>query len=265
MVRPALADDLPAIVSMAHTMKRRLAEWSPVYFRPRAGAEARHAAYLGYLVDSKDHVARVLVEAEEVVGFFAVAEQPAHRWVDDLYLEEPRLWSPAVAAVVEAVTALPWVTCVSRFDVERSSALEAVGLCVVSTYWGRTLDLSDDHPRPASDRLPELGTCAPRHTFGGTPFDPAAPGALLIDDGAGGVVVGSASMEPPLYDPGGPACVVDRINGPDRGALLAAAMETASARGDVGLVVVSDRNDPELVDLLERTGFRAEVDLYACL
>ena len=38
------------VVSLTHSMKRQLAEWSPRYFCPRDGAEELHTAYLELLV-----------------------------------------------------------------------------------------------------------------------------------------------------------------------------------------------------------------------
>jgi hypothetical protein len=265
IVRPAVADDLEVIVSMAHDMKRRLAQWSPVYFRPRDGAEARHAAYLAYLVGSADHDSRVFVEAGEVVGFFAVVAQPVHRWIDDLYVDDRGRWSQVAERLVAAVPATPWVTCVSRFDEERGDALRAVGLDVVSTYWGRSLETGSAEPVAIGVPAIVRSVSAPRHTFGGTAFDPLAPGALVITDDAGGYLIGTPGMTPPLYDPGGPACVVDQVRGPDRAALVDAALASSAARGDSGMVIVCDRLDDELGRILDNRGFRAEVDLFARL
>ena len=90
----------------------------------------------------------------------------------------------------------------------------------------------------------------PTHSFGGAPFDPSVPGALTVVAADGGFVIGPPGVEPPLYDPGGPSCVVDRIIGPDRASLLDAAMATAVGRGDAGMVVVSDVAEQALQDLL---------------
>jgi hypothetical protein len=260
--RAASPADTAEVVALAHTMKRRLAAWSPSYFRPRVGAEERHAAFLGYLIDSTDHATIVLEDGGRLAGFFVVVTQPAHRWVDDLYLADPGLW-PDALAIVDAHAAAPWVTCVSRFDERRSTGMREAGLDIRSTYWARTLA---DVSNPISLELgPPAGTPAdgPAHTFGGTSFDPTLPGALTVSAPDGGYVIGSPSVEPPLYDPGGPSCVVDRVIGSNRATLLDAAMTAAAARGDAGMIVVSDAADHPLQALLTQAGFRAEVDLLA--
>jgi hypothetical protein len=72
-------------------------------------------------------------------------------------------------------------------------------------------------------------------------------------------------MEPPLYDPGGSACVVDRVHGSDRGGLLDAAMGAAATGGGAGMVVVCDTRDHELAEILSQAGFRSEVNLLCRL
>ena len=125
--RPASTADEPEIVALAHAMKRRLAGWSPTYFRPRDGAEERHAAFLSYVIRSSDHTTVVLEHDDHLVGFFVVVPQPTHRWVDDLYLARPGLWADATG-IIDANVAAPWVTCVSRRDECRSAALRHAGL-----------------------------------------------------------------------------------------------------------------------------------------
>jgi hypothetical protein len=265
LLRGATAEDISAIVLMAHSMKRQLVEWSPLYFRPRDGAEELHAAYLEFLIRSEDKETRVIVDDCTVVGFFHVVTQPRHNWIDDLYLSDPSRWPQVVTLLVDEV-ATPWVTCVSHYDDLRSAALTSRGLEPVSSFWARALDAEQDPEPPVTGPQFDLGNEVPRHVFGsGTPLDPSSPGALIVGDGLGGYVVGSPGIEPPLYDPGGPSCVVDRIHGTNRGALLDVAMSTAAARGDAGMVVVCGQQDHELRQVLVDAGFRAEVDLFALL
>lgn len=264
ILRPAARGDVAAVVAMAHDLRRAFAEWSPLYFRPRAGAAEMHPAYLEFLIGSADHRTDVFADGDDVAGFFAVVEQPAHHWVDDLLVADVARW-PEVARLLASAVDPPWVTCVSRFDLDRAHALAAVGLDVASTYWARSLDgvepIEPIEPNDSPHDAPNAK--APRHTFGGRPLDPATPGALVIDDGMGGSVIGSPSMRPPLFDPGGSACVIDQIVGADRGALLRTAMSAATARGDAAMVVVCGHDDHELHGVLDDLRFRAEVDLFA--
>lgn len=262
-LRPASEEDVPLVVSLAHDMKRQLAEWSPIYFRPRRGAEELHAAYLSYLVASEEHDTEVFLDDnDEVLGFFHVVRQPEHWWVDDLYLSDLAYRMDATKLLVDKVPTI-WVTCVARRDERRSAALESAGLRVVSSFWARSLVGVPVARLQAAHALPNLLAAGPRHTFGGRSFDPAAPGALVVADPEFGYAIGSAGIEPPLYDPGGPSCVVDRMHGPDRGSILHAAIVTAAARGDAGLVVVADAADDGLPTILLERGFEPAVDLFA--
>jgi hypothetical protein len=256
----ATREDLTEVVALAHAMKQQLAVWSPTYFRPRAGARELHALYLEYLIESPDHRTDILEEHAGVAGFFAVVPQSAHNWVDDLYLGEAGRWRAAVEAINAAVDP-PWVTCVSRFDHARADALRAAGLEVASSYWGRLLDGVAPVPAPRPGSAVSL-TDAPPHTFGPGAFDPGVQGALFVGDDAGGTVVGAPSVSPPLYDPGGPACVIDRVLGPDREALVRVALGAAATRGDAAMVIVCGHGDDDLETTLASWGFRAEVDLF---
>ena len=69
-----------------------------------------------------------------------------------------------------------------------------------------------------------------------------------------GIVIGDASVEPPIYDPGGPTTVIDRIVGQNREALLNHAIDAAGARGDAQLIVVADVHDDELIGLMSAAG-----------
>jgi hypothetical protein len=263
-LRAAREEDLPTIVSLAHEMKRRLAAWSPRYFHPHVDAEARHEVWLSYLVGSDDHDTRVITDGGDVVGFFNVVRQPLHLWVDDLVLGDNDLWLDA-ARLVTTHVADPWVTCVCRADTVRSAALSASGLSPASTFWAARLSVRAEGETPQHKReLPESRS-APPHVFGGRPFEPGAPGALVVINDHDGYVIGSASMTPPLYDPGGPTTVIDQIVGADRAGLLDQAMARAAARADTGVIVVCATDDDQLRQLLERRGYRPEVDLFATL
>ena len=111
--------------------------------------------------------------------------------------------------------------------------------------------------------VPEDRPAGPTHTFGGIAFDPGAPGALVACDPEGNYAIGSPGVEPPIYDPGGPTCVVDQLGGPDRGVALGVAQSGAAARGDSQLVVVSAADDEELRYELETKGFEIQVVLLA--
>ena len=260
-LRPAHVGDIPDIIALTRATRQDMAEWSPRYFRPHPDADARHEAWLAYLVGAAECDTRVLVDADGgVVGFVNVIRQPKHWWADDLAVADSLFWNQS-SSVIAAALDRPWVTCVPRGDVLRSSGLQANGLTIASTYWAVGL-----HTEEVPVSFSYCGDVAvmddvPRHTFGGRAFDPVAPGALVVADERG-LVVGSPGMFPPLFDPGGSTTVIDRIEGADRASLLETAIQMAAARGDAQLIVVTASSDDELDVTLREHGFVPEVDVF---
>lgn len=245
-------------------MRRQLAAWAPVYFRPREGADAAHAQFLEFVIGSPDQQASVFALDGSVVGFFRRSDLPQHVWVDDLCLQDPGLWNEAIRLLVDSLGSASWVTCVSPQDVDRLESLSSAGLAPISTYWSKSLWDSPSIPEiEESPSIPEQRPDGPAHTFGGVAFDPAIPGALVACDQNGNYAIGSPSVEPPIYDPGGPTCVVDQLGGLDRGVVLDLAQSAATARGDAQLVVVSASGDEELQYELEAKSFQLQVVLLA--
>lgn len=266
-VRDAQAEDLAEILELTSAMRSQLAVWSPVYFRPRVGADAAHAQFLEFAIGAPDQSTNVLIHDGVVVGFFRQVDQPNHVWVDDLCLQRPTLWRQAANILTEALGSARWVTCVSPQDSDRIDALSSMGATKTSSYWSKLLGdrpPSTDAPRVAGvPIIPEQRPDGPAHTFGGVAFDPSIPGALAVCDHEGNYAIGSPSVEPPIYDPGGPTCVVDQIGGPDRGVALNLAQSGAICRDDVQLVVVSARDDEQLRQVLEAESFQLQVLLLA--
>ena len=245
-------------------MRRQLTAWSPVYFRPREGADAAHAQFLEFVIEASDQQANVFVLGDSVVGFFRQADLPQHVWVDDLCLREPAFWNEAARLLVDSLESSSWMTCVSPHDADRVEALTSAGLEPISTYWSKSLKDGPSNPEiEAAPTVPEQRPAGPEHTFGGVPFDPTIPGALVACDQDGNYVIGSPSVEPPIYDPGGPTCVVDQLGGPDRGVALDLAQTAATTRGDAQLVVVSASDDEELQYELEARTLQFQIVLLA--
>ena len=82
-------------------------------------------------------------------------------------------------------------------------------------------------------------------------------------DEDGNYAIGSPSVEPPIYDPGGPTSVVDQLGGPDRGVALDLAQSASAARSDSQLVVVLASDDEDLRGELEARSFQLQVILLA--
>ncbi len=263
--RPAAEADLPAIVSLTRAQRQQLARWSPVYFNPRNGADDAHAGYLAFVVGSADHDPVVAVEGNDLVAFYVRIPQAGHTWIDDLCTTDPNRWLEVVQLIAET-TSPPWVTCVSAHDRQRRQAMAAIGLSEVSAYHVRSTTDITPHRDLAATTIPDVGTVQrPHHTFGGRAFAPATPGALVVIDTDGGYAIGSPSVSPPIYDPGGSSCVIDQIVGRDRAALLDDALRAATARGDAQVIVVCGREDDELSTIADHRGFTAEVVLIGVL
>lgn len=263
VIREAGAGDLERVVALTKVSRGRLAGWAPRWWAPAAGADEMHPLWLGHLIGSSDHVVRVAEEDGSVVGCAAVVLQGAHWVIDDVAVVDDSRWADVGVALLSGIPERPALTCVPTAHAARVSATKAVGLRCVSGYWIRGTDVpTGEAPVAAVDHggMPEVDP--PSHTFGG-PLDPGADGALVVRDEAGGVLVGSASiMAPPVYDPGGPVCVVDRVIGDDRAGLVRAALAGAGRRGDVLLNVVAGSQDHDLQHVLEEAGFEHIVDVY---
>lgn len=256
--RPATTNDLDAVIELTRWQRRRLGAWCPVYFNPSPGADQAHALWIEILVGSDDHDTRVLDVDGDVVGFYHLVTQATRTWVDDLCLADDSLWPSALPSL--AAVPRPWVTCVAVADEAGSSSLATIGAMPVSTYFTSPLEPAD----PALVDSPEIADFEPwavEHTFGEGPFQPTTDGALVVIDDDGGYAVGSPSANPPIYDPGGPSCVVDTIRGLDRRALLLSAMRRAADRGDAQMIVPCGARDHDLRRILVGAGFEPQVDL----
>ncbi len=261
-LRPAAAHDLEAIVALCNQARDRRAEWAPTYFRPHENADELHPMFLEFMVGSADHVTSVLVDGDATVGFFVRIDQPRRVWLDDLVVADETYW-PSVLELILGTEAERWVTCVAALDTEQLSAMATAGLAHVSSYFARLVNSGGAASfQAANEPIDDEPDRAALHTFGGNPFSPATEGALVISDGDGGYLVGSQSYTPPpVYDPGGPTTVVDRVIGANRRGLIESACSAAADRGDAQLVVVSDAADHELERLLVDLRFERVVDL----
>ncbi len=260
-VRRAGPDDGEAVVGLTRAGRAKLAAWSPVYFRPRDGADEGHEAFLRFVLASDDHRTTAITDRGSVIGFFQEVAQPSHLWVDDLSLADGYRWADVAEVVDRWVNERPWITCVSAFDDDRANGLAGIGMTVASSYWTRPLT-AEDVSGHLSDGIGETDRDWPRHTFGGMPFDPGLPGALAVGDADGNFATGSPSVEPPIYDPGGPTTVVDRVGGEDRRAAVDLAIGASADRFDAQLVVVVAAEDTELVSILVERGFARQVDVF---
>lgn len=260
-VRLAAEGDLAAISTLATRSRHRLASWEPWYWRVSEHADALHPLWLAHLVKSEDVVTRVVARGNDVIGFAASNPQPGQYFVDDIAVADDGDWSTAGVALFEAIAERPAVTAVPRADTARQQAAVRAGLDAVSSF--RALDLSTlgvRLGRQTAVPAPRPEALAPAPASAIVIADDAR---VFIGDGRGGYAVGSLPFPaPPIYDPGGPVCVIDRVVGNDRSGLLLQMLSLALERGDAGALVVVDRADPELAAIADGLGARYPVDIY---
>lgn len=261
-VRVATADDLDAVVELTAAGRRRLAEWSPRWWRPAPNADEVHRRWLHHLIGAGEPVVRVATAGDEVVACAVSMPQPQQWAVDDVSVRSVDDWADAGVELLLAVTERPALLCAPTSDLARRAACEAAELSHVSSYWiGATRPVE---PGPALEPVDERARlpAPPPHTFAGA-VDPAAHGALVIGGGTGDALVGSPSLPaPPVYDPGGTVCVVDRVAG-DAEELLDLAVRASGARGDVLIAVVAATDDRALRSALTALHFTRTVDVFA--
>lgn len=263
MERVATSEDLDAIAALTRAGRQRLAEWSPRWWRPAPDADEVHRLWLDHLIASDDAVVRVATDHAHVVGC-AVSVRQARQWfVDDVALADDDAWADTGVELLDAIAERPALTCVPTHHLSRRAASEAGRLHHVSSYWIRTT-MPVTHPVTPSLHPSTVIPPPPPHTFGGA-LDAHAAGALAFaaDEGSDGLLVGSPSLPaPPVYDPGGTVCVVDRVVG-DPAPLLERALQASGARGDVLLSVVADVGDDRLRSGLRELEFERTVDVFA--
>jgi hypothetical protein len=226
------------------------------------GADDLHPLWLGHLLATGDAPARVAVRDGEVVACAFSVRQPDQWFVDDVAVAADGDWADAGLALYRAVAERPALTCVPHADRPSAAAAAAAGWEHVSDY--RLLVVEDAgaarDPVGRGPLDPGSPPPAPPHTFG--TFDPAAPGALMVV-GDGGVALGSPPVSaPPVYDPGGTTCLVDRIDGPDLPALLDQVAAAVARLGARGLLVVCGAGDDRLRAALDGRGFRHPVEVF---
>ena len=258
-VRTANEGDLDEIVSLTSAYRERLAGWAPVWWRISKAADQTHQGWLAYMLRSPQFTFRVVEVDDAVEGCTVSVPQGSQWFVDDVAVIDDSRWPNSGVALLTGVSERPALTCVPSADSARLEASQAAGLDLVSSYW---IGLPRDAPLVSHPLRDQSLPPPPRHTFGGG-LDPNVDGALCFADGDG-VVVGSPPFPaPPIYDPGGTVCVIDRVTGSNRRRLLDSALAVAFQRGDVLVNVTVAEGDRELSDLATERGLQRTVDVFS--
>jgi hypothetical protein len=269
-VRAATLEDLDAVVALTRARRAELAAWEEFFWRPRAGIDDLHPLYLRWCIEQNPACDVVVAtESDVVVGCLFVLDQGHQSFFDDFCVVDQR-WADIGSTLMNSRSESPAVLCSPRKDRAQDTWLQGGGAALVSRYFSLPVDsgrvggagaggghalVTLSEPEPSFDELPT----APIHTFG--IIDAVTPGGLRLATPYG-YAIGSASLNPPAYDPGGPTTVIDRIVGPQRGTVLEAALSRAANRGDAHVIVVSDEQDSELRGFLIAHGANQPVNVW---
>jgi GNAT superfamily N-acetyltransferase len=154
-VRAACDADLAAMVSLSAASRRRLAQYSPVFWRAAADADARQRAWFQFLLGQPETIALVFADGEQIDGFALArltAAPPVYApggpvsVLDDFCLTDDAAWPTVGAALLDAVEAaarqrgapLTVVVC-AHLDADKRAWLAARGFALTSEWWVRLL------------------------------------------------------------------------------------------------------------------------------
>jgi hypothetical protein len=224
-------EDFDWAAELLDRRRREYEAYSPVFWRPAQGITAAHAAFLRTTAARPDAVAL------RTDGGFAVSIAHEGRcFVDDFAVEEPQLWATEgrdlllatwAAARSDEQATLRVVT--AHRDEPKRDLLLGLGLAVAARWWVKEL--------------------APTST-------PSAWGPVTLEG-----VPGLVMPAPPVYDPGGPVCLLGDVASEQAGAVA----EAAAALGAVLAIVQREAvtsSVPAEDPALEEAGFHNPSEFY---
>ncbi len=199
-IRDLMIEDCEWAAELMERRRQVYAHYSPVFWRPARGVTEGHAAFLAEKVSRGGSVA---LRTDR--GFLIGDLRGTEGLVDDFAVEADDDWSLDGAALLCSA----WTALASR-GAERLRVVTAAA----------------DEPKVAMLRASSL---EPVEQWWVKPVDPAGtPAASGRVDGSG--FSGFLGPAPPVYDPGGPVLLIDRVTD---GTTTAAIEEGAAALGAV--------------------------------
>jgi hypothetical protein len=228
--RQLYPDDAVWAAELMERRRQEYARYSPVFWRPAKDVVGLHARFLARQISSDTNIA---LRTEH--GFIICQRRATEGFVDDFAVEHPETWADDGAALLLTVASrlsamrgnVGAIRVVSAHaDQPKDSMLRSLSLHLAEQWW--VLEL-----RPGSDQAAPHRVQGPG--FGGI-FGPA----------------------PPVYDPGGPVLLVDRL---DEDAEVAAVEREAAARGAV-LAIVPATPGTARAGELRRQGWNVASDWY---
>ena len=229
MITELAPGDAPWAAALMERRRREYERYSPVFWRPAVGAAGLHARFLRRQIESDQTIA-----LRTSHGFAICQRRPADGFVDDFAVEPPGRWEADGAELLlalarrltaEGVHVLRVVT--AQADAPKTALLRRLSLVVAEQWWVRELT-------PAV-------TPSPFGRIDGPSFS------------------GLLTAAPPVYDPGGPVYLADRI--PSEAAAADVA-RTAASHGAV-LAVIPAAPDSARAGELRDGGWSVASDWYA--
>ncbi len=231
MVRQMRDDDFDWAASLMERRRQEYVEYSPVFWRPAKGVASAHADHLRVAAARPGAVA---VRTDR--GFALSAPSGGRCFVDDLAVETPDLWSTdgreLVCSIWRAARSEEQRTVrvvTARRDEPKRQLLSDLGLVVAARWWVKELEPDGESA-----------------TWG--PVQLGGVEALVMP-------------APPVYDPGGPVCLLGDLASERAGAAATAAAGVGAVLAIVtrdGSPVVPPASDPEL----EGAGFHNASEFY---
>ncbi len=175
------ADDISWAAELMDNRRKDYARYSPVFWRPRSGITSRHAGFLHHQAQTPSNVG---LRTDH--GFIIAQQRQDEGFVDDFAVDAEGTWAATGREllhgawnqlVVRGVTVMRVVT--AKADQAKVEMLVGGGLRLAEQWWVKPLE-----------------TTGPG----------AAPGRTSGTSFSG--ILGPA---PPVYDPGGPVLLADRV------------------------------------------------------
>jgi hypothetical protein len=267
VIRRATVDDLDPIVAMATARRTQLAVWEDVYWKPRDGINEHHPLYLRWCIEHNPRCeVFVATEGDSVVGCVFVVALEGQWFLDDFCVAEER-WTDVGQQLIRAFDGAPKLICAPTKDRREDEWLQTSECTLVSSFYSLLVPGDRSSAGTETIDVPEQAypaniEPAPRHVFG--PIDERTERGLRTST-ADGYALGSASVLPHAYDPGGPTTVVDRVVGSNRAGVVDTLCREAAKRGDAQVIFVVANGDHELESILTMHGATKPVNLWAKL
>lgn len=226
-----IGDDFAWAARLMERRRQLYFRYSPVFWRPAQGVVEGHARFLAWC-SQRDGAVALRTEHGFIVSF----AQEGRCFIDDFAVDDPSLWPTEgrdllLAAWRRARCAEQRTLRVvsARRDEPKRNMLIDLGLTPVARWW-----------------VKELSATAAAAPYG--PITLVDVEALLVH-------------APPVYDPGGPVCLLGSLEA----SKAAAAAERAAASGAVLAIVQRDSAGllaPEAEPLLETAGYHNPAEFY---